>query len=125
MVCWILSVPVLLYRTLQCPVSDYISLPDGDDEHSSLYTVDREPDTTVSASSNDVLQQCPDQLDDMLVIVRALRRSRLESMTQSGLVPTVVTSSDMVTPPLAERSAEKARTNNFAVRNYSDLFDFE
>jgi len=95
---------------------DYVPLPEGNDD--ITYTIDR--NAGISSGDDDITQddnmQCPDQLEDMLVIVRALREKQY--MSQHTLA-------SFITDAEAEEAKPKERSNNLKFANMSDLEEFE
>lgn len=90
---------------------DYVPLPEDDADEDNTYTIDRDPD---GSSEKDNLEPtdflCPDQLEDMLIIVRRLREARLEALHVAT-----------ITPVQKERTVPKDRANNFTYTNMSDF----
>lgn len=95
---------------------DYVPLPEENDD--ITYTIDR--NAGISSGDNDITQddnmQCPDQLEDMLVIVRALREKLY--MAQHNLA-------SIITDAETEEAKPKERSNNLKFTNMSDLEEFE
>jgi hypothetical protein len=87
---------------------DYLPLGE-DDSNDSYYTIDKSPQP--SNSVQDTIRcdcRCPEQLDEMLHIVRELRQQRLETMHYSH------------TSPINDN---RSRFNDNEVTNMSDLMD--
>lgn len=95
---------------------DYVPLPDGMDD--TTYTIDRNGCVHGDADDNtpEDNMQCPDQLEDMLVIVRNLREKRY--MAHHNLA-------SIMTQAEAEEAKPKQRANNLVYTNMSDLEDLE
>ena len=95
---------------------DYVPLPVGDDD--TTYTIDR--NASVGSSVDDTSpvdnMQCPEQLEDMLVIVRALREKQFAAHH---------TLASIMTEAQAEEAKPKERANNLKYTNMSDLEELE
>jgi hypothetical protein len=101
---------------------DYLPLPDDDaDENGSYYTVDTSPANAPTTAASRMLRECPEDLEEMLAIVRELRQERMDKlMLQVGQEAAVLT-------PAAEdrRAAKEANACNYTVTNLEDMYDVE
>jgi hypothetical protein len=91
-------------------------LPEG--ETFGEYTIDRDAETDAAPGRD---MHCPENLEDMLVIVRELRRARLNQ-----LIPTVIAASHNANEPRCVSQETgvvvvKGRVNNFKYGNISDF----
>lgn len=91
----------------------YLPLPADDEEHTS-YTIDTAPSDPSANMQRSML--CPDQLDDMLVVVRELRRDRMDMLQTRG-----AQGHALVTPAVEERRVARDNANNFTMTNLSDF----
>jgi len=91
---------------------DYLALPEDSDDEGMFFTVDTTPTplipTPLPASPP---RLCPPHLDEMLLIVRTLRRDRAA----------LVTGTSVVTPGSSERRSYEDNSNNFTKTNLTDF----
>ena len=103
---------------------EFVELPENDDESEThtFYTVDTgPPDLNAVQPAPVVDRQCPDTLEEMLVIVRKLRLER-----QALLQTQRDQEASVVTPAVEQRRADKqANSNNFRRTNMAHFYDFD
>jgi hypothetical protein len=101
---------------------DYLPLPDDDaDENASFYTMDTSPANIPSADTSRLLQECPGNLEEMLALVRDLRRDRMDNLMLQR-----ERDGPVVTPATEDRRAAKeANIYNYTVTNLADMYDVE
>ena len=89
----------------------YVALPEVDSDDESYFTVKSTP-------GGEEMQRrlCPDTLEEMLQIVRELRKKRMEAMQNAAPQNTSV-----VTPAQQERRAAIDNLNNFTKINMDDF----
>lgn len=108
------------------PVStqpDYLELPEDDDSESNCFTIDNTPTPLEPAMEQiNPPQLCPAHLDEMLRIVRTLRRRRADALLGSTNEVTPATVADH-TEEADSRRTSNNNPRNFEVTNLADLMN--
>lgn len=100
---------------------EYLPLGEADADDMSFYTVDTAPGGRNVAATSNLVQECPDNLEEMLGIVRELRRERMEKLMLTRPYEPIV-----VTPAMEDRRAAKqSNQDNYLVTNLDDMYDAE
>lgn len=106
---------------------DYLSLEGQEPEYDVRFTVDRTPGHDNAAPIiTDLI--CPAMLEDMLFIVRELRKNRSPPRASSLTTPHshhTHQHAQLVTPAQADKDRAKERTNNYIYTNADDFDDYE
>ena len=94
----------------------YLELPPSDDsDNETFYTVNTTPSENVLCQSE---QKCPDNLEDMLQIVRDLRHKRRDE-----LYCNLPVQSSIVTPAQQDRREAMDNASNLIRLNMDDFYD--
>lgn len=98
---------------------EYLELPEDDEQEGNFYSIDTTPTALEPETmETDSPKHCPAHLDEMLQIVRTLRKKRADALLGAH---------NEVTPAYTEeadpRRTSSSNTRNFEVTNLSDLMN--